>query len=193
MGFVVGVVLDRVSKGPVLIATSFARAACCLLFLAFHDDVNVIYLIQETLVVVMVARRRPTNHISLRPTDWLVGFVGTFLPLLVTRSDRAGFALGGMLLLLGFGVSLGAQLSLARSFGVVAANRGVKTSGFYGVVRHPMYLGYFLTSEHFRTPSYISCGSLYGERGGELLRSAAVTALSELAERRVARLVKPGR
>ena len=45
MGFVVGVVLDRVSKGPVLIATSFARAACCLLFLVFHDDVNVIYLI----------------------------------------------------------------------------------------------------------------------------------------------------
>ena len=107
--------------------------------------VNVIYLIQETLVVVMVARRRPTNHISLRPTDWLVGFVGTLLPLLVTRSDRAGFALGGVLLLLGFGVSLGAQLSLARSFGVVAANRGVKTTGFYGVVRHPMYLGYFLT------------------------------------------------
>jgi hypothetical protein len=55
------------------------------------------------------------------------------------------------------------------------------------------YLGYFLTAEHFRTPSYISCGSLYGERGGEALKAAAVTALRELAERRVARLVTPGR
>ncbi|HEY7039015.1 MAG TPA: neutral/alkaline non-lysosomal ceramidase N-terminal domain-containing protein [Methylomirabilota bacterium] len=55
------------------------------------------------------------------------------------------------------------------------------------------YLGYFVTPEHFRTPSYISCASLYGERGGEILRGAAVTALHELAERRVARLVKPGR
>ncbi|HEX7785203.1 MAG TPA: neutral/alkaline non-lysosomal ceramidase N-terminal domain-containing protein, partial [Methylomirabilota bacterium] len=55
------------------------------------------------------------------------------------------------------------------------------------------YLGYFLTSEHFQTPSYISCGSLYGERGGEALVAAAMTALSELAERRVARLVTPGR
>ena len=55
------------------------------------------------------------------------------------------------------------------------------------------YLGYFVSAEHFRTPSYISCGSLYGERGGEILRGAAVTALHELAERRLARLVKPGR
>ena len=36
------------------------------------------------------------------------------------------------------------------------------------------YLGYFLAAEHFRTPSYIACGSLYGERGGELVRDAAI-------------------
>ncbi|CAN0500048.1 unnamed protein product [Phaeothamnion confervicola] len=46
----------------------------------------------------------------------------------------------------GFAVSLGAKLSLRRSFGVVAANRGIKKSGLYAVVRHPMYLGYFLTN-----------------------------------------------
>jgi MFS family permease len=45
MGFVVGVVLDRVSKGPVLIITSFARAGCCVLFLFFHNDTTMIYLI----------------------------------------------------------------------------------------------------------------------------------------------------
>ncbi|HEY7205890.1 MAG TPA: neutral/alkaline non-lysosomal ceramidase N-terminal domain-containing protein [Methylomirabilota bacterium] len=55
------------------------------------------------------------------------------------------------------------------------------------------YLGYFVAPEHFRTPSYISCTSLYGERGGEILRGAAVTALHELAERRLARPVKPER
>ena len=55
------------------------------------------------------------------------------------------------------------------------------------------YQGYFVAPEHFRTPSYISCGSLYGERGGEILRDAAVTALHELGERRGARPVKRGR
>jgi hypothetical protein len=55
------------------------------------------------------------------------------------------------------------------------------------------YQGYFLAPEHFRVPSYISCASLYGERGGELVRDAAIAGLRELAERRTPRPVKPGR
>jgi hypothetical protein len=55
------------------------------------------------------------------------------------------------------------------------------------------YQGYFIAAEHFRTPSYIACGSLYGERGGEIVRDAAVGALRELGERRAPRPVKPGR
>jgi neutral ceramidase len=55
------------------------------------------------------------------------------------------------------------------------------------------YQGYFLAPEHFRTPSYISCASLYGERGGELVRDAAIAALGELGERRAPRPVRPGR
>jgi hypothetical protein len=55
------------------------------------------------------------------------------------------------------------------------------------------YQGYFLAPEHFRTPSYISCASLYGERGGELVRDAAIAALRELGERRAPRPVRPGR
>ena len=40
---------------------------------------------------------------------------------------------------------IGAKLSLQRSFGLVAANRGVKVSGMYVFVRHPMYAGYMMT------------------------------------------------
>ena len=55
------------------------------------------------------------------------------------------------------------------------------------------YQGYFLAAEHFRTSSYISCGSLYGERGGEIVRDAALGALREVAERRAPRPVRPAR
>ena len=37
-----------------------------------------------------------------------------------------------------------ALLSLGRSFGIVAANRGVRTCGPYRYVRHPVYTGYIL-------------------------------------------------
>jgi len=55
------------------------------------------------------------------------------------------------------------------------------------------YQGYFLDPEQFRTPSYIACGSIYGERGGEIVRDAAITAVRDLAERQGVRAVKRGR
>jgi hypothetical protein len=39
------------------------------------------------------------------------------------------------------------KLSLGRSFGLMPANRGIVSTGFYRVVRHPIYLGYLIT--HF--------------------------------------------
>ena len=38
-----------------------------------------------------------------------------------------------------------ALLSLRRSFGIVPANRGIRTQGLYNVVRHPLYASELLT------------------------------------------------
>jgi neutral ceramidase len=46
------------------------------------------------------------------------------------------------------------------------------------------YLGYFLLPANYRRPSYIACGSLYGERGGEIMRDAAIAALRRLGTNR---------
>jgi protein-S-isoprenylcysteine O-methyltransferase Ste14 len=47
-----------------------------------------------------------------------------------------------MLVLLGNLGQAAAKLALARSFGIAPANRGVKVSGPYRLIRHPMYGGY---------------------------------------------------
>jgi protein-S-isoprenylcysteine O-methyltransferase Ste14 len=72
---------------------------------------------------------------------------GTFATmLLMPGTALPGMELAATLLLgLGLVISIAAKLQLRRSFGLVAANRGVKTRGVYGLVRHPMYLGYFLS------------------------------------------------
>jgi neutral ceramidase len=46
------------------------------------------------------------------------------------------------------------------------------------------YLGYLLTPEATARPGYIACASLYGERGGELMRDGAVALLARLAHAR---------
>lgn len=43
------------------------------------------------------------------------------------------------------------------------------------------YLGYFLTRRDYDRPSYVACGSFYGERGGEVIRDAAVELVHRLA------------
>jgi protein-S-isoprenylcysteine O-methyltransferase Ste14 len=113
---------------------------------------NLAIVASESLVVIFVLLRRKTSDISRRPYDWFIGVTGTGLPLLIQPVPEASFLpaqLVATLMVAGFIVQFSAKLTLRRSFGVVAANRGVKVSGAYRYVRHPMYAGYMLTQLGF--------------------------------------------
>ncbi len=103
--------------------------------------------LQETLLVVLFLTRRRCFATSDRPLDWIVGVIGTVLPLLMRPDAVRGPLnwLGEPLQFLGVAAAVVALSFLGRSFGVVAANRGVKTSGLYQIVRHPTYAGYMLS------------------------------------------------
>jgi protein-S-isoprenylcysteine O-methyltransferase Ste14 len=57
--------------------------------------------------------------------------------------------LAAFLMVSGLFVSLAAKAFLRRSFGIVAASRGVRRGGPYRLVRHPMYSGYVITQIGF--------------------------------------------
>jgi protein-S-isoprenylcysteine O-methyltransferase Ste14 len=92
--------------------------------------------------------RRAPLATSERPLAWISAFLGAFTMLAarpVAHPVYGPFALFEVLQLVGFGIVVVALATLGRSFGVVAANRGVKTHGLYGLVRHPAYSGYLLS------------------------------------------------
>jgi protein-S-isoprenylcysteine O-methyltransferase Ste14 len=101
---------------------------------------------QEALLVVLFLTRRRSLATSRRPWDWIVGATGTLLPLFMRPGEVPGpYAwFGEPLQFLGLAAAVAGLASLGRSVGVVAANRGIKTSGLYRVVRHPAYAGYLL-------------------------------------------------
>jgi protein-S-isoprenylcysteine O-methyltransferase Ste14 len=109
-------------------------------------------LVSEGVVVLFILLRRPTQDISRRGGDWILGLAGTLLPLLAIAPHGAPLLpmrLCEAIMIAGFALQLSAKLTLRRSFGVVAANRGVKASGPYRLIRHPMYAGYALTHVGF--------------------------------------------
>lgn len=110
--------------------------------------VPLLYLGDQLVVLIFILVRRAAKDVSIRVDDWLFGLAGTFLPLLLappSANPVAPPAVFVLLLAAGFAMHVSAKFTLRRSFGVVAANRGVKASGPYRLVRHPMYLGYMLS------------------------------------------------
>lgn len=106
----------------------------------------ILLMVSEGLVVALLVIRRGTERISTSWRDWFIAFAGTFLVLLVDMGNAPiSVSAGVFFLILGLGLHVGAKLSLFRSFGLVASDRGIKSGGLYSYVRHPMYFGYAIT------------------------------------------------
>jgi protein-S-isoprenylcysteine O-methyltransferase Ste14 len=89
----------------------------------------------------LIVRRRPMTE-GRRFLDWLVAG-SAWVPLLMQSADTSrvqGLA-GASLSAVGVCVTVAGMASLGRSFGIVAANRGLQTRGMYGWLRHPLYFG----------------------------------------------------
>lgn len=87
-----------------------------------------------------------------RPAALLCSLGGTYGCIAYNLNPGAQIVpefVGALLQIGGIGWQLFAKISLQRSFGILPANRGVVSRGAYQFVRHPMYLGYFLTDLGF--------------------------------------------
>lgn len=131
---------------------------------------NSILLFSEGLIVVLFLVRRSSHNISRRLMEWFLALGASCAPLLVcpVHHEPRMPAAAILVMISGILLQVSAKVVLARSVGIVPANRGVKTSGPYRFVRHPMYAGYLITHIGFLTlnPSwwnlaaYVACYAL---------------------------------
>lgn len=100
----------------------------------------------SALTMILVVTRRTPLSTSSSARAWVVAPIGSFAMLGARPADGALIpaAASELIQLAGLLLALAGLGALGRSFGVVAANRGVKTNGVYRFVRHPLYASYLL-------------------------------------------------
>jgi protein-S-isoprenylcysteine O-methyltransferase Ste14 len=135
-----------------------------------HRLIGIVFFVQQTLVALAYLIRRPARLVSRRLDDWLLAFGGTFAGVMFRPGGAHpawGVQTGLALQLLGVAIVVASLLTLGRSFGFAAADRGVVVRGPYAVVRHPMYAsylllqsGYLLQSLSVRNAAVLLFGSL---------------------------------
>jgi protein-S-isoprenylcysteine O-methyltransferase Ste14 len=120
-----------------------------LFWLAASTNIDAALLvISEVLGVLLILTRRPAATVSAHPLDWALSLIAVNAPLLAVPATASTFVplqIATALMFAGMITQISAKAALWRSYGLVPANRGVKTRGPYRFVRHPMYAGYTLT------------------------------------------------
>ena len=112
---------------------------------------SLLWMVSEGFIILLLVFRRESRRISRHPWDWIVALGGCLTVLLVRPATTAIAPefLGVAIQVLGTVFEIYAKVFLGRSFGIVAADRGIVVGGPYRIVRHPIYLGYFVTHVGF--------------------------------------------
>lgn len=112
---------------------------------------NIFFALEQALLVGMFLTRRRTDTTSQRPWDWFVAAIGGWFALAMRPNEIGGpgEAIGVAIQCAGLVLVIICLLTIGKSFGVVAANRGLKVHGPYRIVRHPIYFSHSLTQLGF--------------------------------------------
>ena len=100
-------------------------------------------LFRNTSITLVFLLRRPSKLTSRNIGDWIAAIGGTFITYLYTDQAKPISPLilptAYIVMIITAFLSTICIINLGRSFGLVPANRGVKTELLYRIVRHPLY------------------------------------------------------
>jgi protein-S-isoprenylcysteine O-methyltransferase Ste14 len=128
-----------------VVVLAFARATIRS-YEQTHRLMGAAFIAQQVCVAIAFLVRRPPSSASRRPSDWITTLGGSFGGFLLRPGGiQTAFTAGQIVQISGLAVWVISFFALGRSFGLVAANRGIVTRGPYRVVRHPLYASYMVT------------------------------------------------
>jgi protein-S-isoprenylcysteine O-methyltransferase Ste14 len=138
----------RTVAANVLLATlwSFFVVRHVLFFIDTGEPTALGVIALESLVVTLFVLRREARDVSRSAFALAATGLGTFAPLALvpTDADVGTQHIALVVQLVGLTAAVISLASLRRSFGLIPSNRGIRTTGMYRLVRHPLYASYGL-------------------------------------------------
>jgi protein-S-isoprenylcysteine O-methyltransferase Ste14 len=134
----------------IVVAALFATLSVNLLadFVHTHRLTGLWLLVSESLVVVLTVLRRKARIVDRSAMAAIVTTVSLVGPALLRTAASSAIVpdvFTAFVSSIGLLIVIAGKITLGRSFGIAAANRGVVIAGPYAIVRHPIYAGYVLT------------------------------------------------
>ncbi len=106
-------------------------------------------LLKQMLILFFFLIRSIPKEVTVSPFEWYVGIMGSWVVISFIPVAGDEYIAAEIFQFIGLTITTVGLLSLNTSFGIVPANRGVKTAGFYRYIRHPLYLGYLVADIGF--------------------------------------------
>jgi len=138
------VILANLANPVLALMWAIFAASTWMTWTRTHSPVALILFCVNTLFAVLFITRRHSVDVTNDPKDWMI----TAATILLSFSLRVVgpnnvIAKAVSQAMQGVGVTLIfiSLTELGRSFGLIPANRGIKTHGLYSWVRHPLYAG----------------------------------------------------
>ena len=138
---------DLAARATIVVLFSLMAVRFGTDFLATGRVTGLFLLLSETLVVVLTVMRRSASTVDTSVRARVLTAVSTLGPPLLAPAAIAMVPQSVTIAMscAGLSVVIAGKITLGRSFALLPANRGVVSSGVYGIVRHPIYLGYLIT------------------------------------------------
>jgi len=143
---------DLAARATIIVLFSFMAIRFGSDFLNTGRVTGLLLLASETLVVVLTVVRRSAAIVDRSLRARILTMVSTLgPPLLAPAATLALLPQPATVFIscIGLAVVIAGKMTLGRSFALLPANRGVVSSGIYGIVRHPIYSGYLITHVAF--------------------------------------------
>ena len=143
---------DSVARVVIVALFSFMAIRIGANFLETGRLTGLLLLASEALVVALTVFRRAPMIVdrSLRARVLTtLAMIGPPLVAPAVVAPMIGDTMSTSIGVAGLLIVIAGKISLGRSFGLIPANRGIVSTGLYRLVRHPIYLGYFITHVAF--------------------------------------------